>query len=360
MNTHKTAEQPQLDLRNPQAPRPSAAPEPRRPRGTSERWTDARAIPSNKVKALHALDKTPTLKVFLDTVALIAACVLAVVAWSAGQYLLMGVCWLVAGFLGNIKPLAFHDASHGTLHPSRPMNELLGVSIATSIMVPLSVYRYAHAKHHARIATEEDPELWPFTVPGTSPLARQIFAFLEFTLGFLVTPLLFLRAVLIADDISPGQKTRMQWEYALIGFVWASILALVALSGTWELFVVGVVVPWVVAGAFQTLNKYVEHLGMMGVGVMASTRSVVPRDSLGEFVSDAWQNVAHHGTHHLYAKIPHYHLPAATSYVVPDEPPEGTVFDTYTAATVAMLKTLGNPRVGPQWREAHSDQSAAN
>lgn len=326
-----------------------------RPRGTSERWEGAQAIPKEHVKDLHQHDRTPTGKLLMDFSLLILSGVAAIVAWQAGYYWVSAALWVVGGIVAHIKPLAFHDAAHATLHPSPKMNEALGFAIGTAILVPLSLYRYAHAKHHSNIATEEDPELWPFTVVGTPRWVRRATAFFEITLGFVATPLMFFRAFAVAgSDLSWKMRRRIIVEYVAGFALWVGFFTMVSIYGWWTEALVGVVAPWVVTGMLQTINKYVEHMGLMGVGVMASSRSVVPADQIGEAFSTAWQNVAHHGTHHLYAKIPHYNLPEASTHVMGTNPPEGSVFPSYTSAMIAMIKTLGDPKIGPQWKTANS------
>ena len=48
--------------------------------------------------------------------------------------------------------LSFHDASHGRLHPVHRMNEAFGHVLGTVMFIPLNVYRFAHARHHANSA----------------------------------------------------------------------------------------------------------------------------------------------------------------------------------------------------------------
>ena len=320
-----------------------------RPRGTSERWEGASTLPREQVKELHSLDHSPFKQFAMHFVGIAIASSISLVAWNAGYPLVSFALWFVAGFLGHALPLASHDASHGTLHPSKRINELLGLAIGTLIIVPRSVYRYAHAQHHTHIATEKDPELWPFTIKSTPRWLRLFVAAIEVVLGFLYTPVLFLRSVLVADNVPADQVKLIRREYALIGFFWGSVLGAVTYMGWWHSFMIGAVGPWMVAGWMQSLNKYVEHMGMMGVGVTGNTRSVVPEDEIGMTLAEAWQNVAYHATHHLYAKIPYYKLPDASQHVIAGNPPPGTLYTNYPAALFAMLKTLGNPRVGAHW-----------
>lgn len=339
----------QATLERPAANNQETLTQPNRPRGTTERWEGAKTIPRELVKAMHTLDQSPLRSFAVYLSAMVAAGVGSLVAWNAGYPIVTFAFWGVAGFLGHAIPLASHDASHGTLHPSKRTNELLGIIIGTLIMVPRSVYRYAHAQHHTHIATENDPELWPFTVTTTPRWLRMLAVAAEVAFGFIYTPLLFARSVLVADNISADQWKLVKREYLLIAVTWGPVLGTVAITGQWMSFLIGFVGPWVVTGWFQSLNKYVEHMGMMGVGVLGNTRSVMPESQIGESLAETWQNVAYHGTHHLYAKIPYYKLPDASQQVIANEPPPGTLYTSYVGALFAMLRTLGNPRVGIQW-----------
>ncbi len=317
----------------------------------------ASRIPPEQVGALHTCDRSPAFKMAGDTAAFASASVVAVLAWNSGSYVLVAAALLVAGHFGHIVPLMFHDASHGTLHPVKWVIEALGFFLGVVTLVPLTAYRHAHALHHRHPGTERDPELWPYTSPDTPRSVRIACVPLEVVLGSIFTPILFLRSVLIADDLSPDQKRRIRIEYAVAVLYWGLAANSAAMRGLWIPFLVGVVAPWMVAGMFQTVNKYVEHMGMLGSGVLDSTRSVFDSRLAGRMLSTSMQHVDHHGAHHLYAKIPHYHLPQATPLVMTEEAATETLYPSYFSAFVAMVRTLGNPRVGSQWIAAESDDS---
>mgnify|MGYP003791372231 CR=1 FL=1 len=315
----------------------------------------AARIPPEQVGDLHTCDRSPAFKMAGDTAAFALASVVAVLAWNSGSYLLVAAALLVAGHFGHIVPLMFHDASHGTLHPVKWMNEALGFFLGLVTLVPLTAYRHAHALHHRYPGTERDPELWPYTMPGTPRSVRIACVPVEIVLGSIFTPILFLRAVLMADDLSPDQKRRIRIEYAIAVLYWGLAVISAAMLGLWTPFLVGVVAPWMVAGMFQTVNKYVEHMGMLGSGILDSTRSVLDNRLPGRMLSASMQHVDHHGAHHLYAKIPHYHLPQATPLVMTEEAETASLYPSYFSAFVAMLRTLGDPRVGAQWIAEGSD-----
>ena len=304
--------------------------------------------------SLKELDRSPMLAIVANVTAFVMAGSAVTVAYHSGHFHFVVPPLLLAGFAGHAFPLMFHDAAHGTLHPIRWKNEALGILFGCAIFVPLSVYRHAHTLHHRCLGTPQDPELWPFTLPDTSRAFRLTFALVETMLGCIVTPLLFLRAVLIADRLSDSQKRRITAEYAAIVLYWGSIVSIVSMFELWSYFLLSIVAPVAVGGAFQTINKYVEHMGMTGSGVLGTTRSVADHRTVGRMLSATMQHVAHHSAHHLFAKIPYYRLPEATSYLYGEEATKESLYSSYWAAFVAMSKTLRDPRVGPQWKNIES------
>ena len=273
----------------------------------------------------------------------------AVWTWFHGLWPLTAVIWVLGAHVGHMKLAAFHEASHGTLHPTRWRNDMQGMLVGTIMFIPLSVYRLAHWQHHAYLASPKDPELWPFVLPGTPRWARVLAALAEIVLGCIYTPLLFLRAVLISRNLPRAQRRRIWIEYSLCAALWSALLTVVACNGWWEAFAVGYLAHTVVAGAMQTLNKYTEHLGLLGDSPLTSTRTVVDEGQPGRALSMSMLNIDYHGTHHRYAKVPFYHLPEATTIVYSEGEPAEPIYESYWSAMCDMLKCLGDPKVGRQW-----------
>ena len=305
------------------------------------------------IRDLHVQNHSPMAWHQMNNVILLSTCALAYLTWNSPAWMLTPLVWLVTGHFMHMKPLAFHDMAHGTWHPNSRKNEMMGLFVGTIIMVPLSVYRYAHSRHHAYMSTEKDPELWPFVDTSKPRWARLLAACLEISLGYFYTPFLFLRSVLVAEKIPEVNRRRLAGEYALIIASWSAALTAVTYLGMWEAFLVSFMGPLLVAGSYQTLNKYTEHMGLFGNCVLSGTRSVDDKRQLGKLFSKSIQYVDHHGAHHRYARIPHYNLPAATPYVYDEKTfEEAPIYPTYRAAFFDMLKTLPNPRVGSQWKES--------
>ncbi len=305
------------------------------------------ATTRQEIAELHAFKHWPARKLWpliIATVALtVAAAKLPPEYWPL--YL---VIWPALGTLLFLFVIAFHDASHDRLHPVHGMNELFGHVVGTLSLVPLDVYRHAHARHHAYLSTQQDPELWPFNVPGTPRVLRVLAAACEIVLGILYSPFLFLRSVL-QGDLVPGERKLIVRGYVLCAVVWGTIFALTYKYGAWWLLAATLIIPMAISGMLQTLNKYTQHLGLHGHTVLGLTRTVVDEHEAAEVVSSAMFYNDYHGTHHRYAKIPYYNLPAATPYTLAGANEFCPVYPNLAYAFFAMLPYLADPKAGPQW-----------
>jgi fatty acid desaturase len=228
------------------------------------------------------------------------------------------------------------------------MNEAFGHALGTAMLVPLNVYRFAHARHHAQLGRPGDPELWPFNSPNVPRLLRVLAAFLEIAFGFIYTPLLFLRSVFVGN-LTHREKQMVMRGYIAVICCWVLVMAVVIDFHLWTKFLILVVTPMAISGAIQTLNKFEQHLGLHGDTVLGLTRTVVDRNKVGEMLSAAMLYNDYHGTHHRYAKIPYYHLPQATPYALSGAREYSPVFPSIVSASIDMLHCLIDPKVGPQW-----------
>jgi fatty acid desaturase len=244
--------------------------------------------------------------------------------------------------------LSFHDASHGRLHPVHRVNEAFGHALGTAMLTPLNVYRFAHARHHAQLGRPGDPELWPFNSPNVPRAVRVMAAIVEISLGFIYTPLLFLRSVFVCN-LTHKEKQMVMRGYIAVICAWIVVMAVVIDFHLWTKFLILVVTPMAISGAMQTLNKFEQHLGLHGDTVLGLTRTVVDNHKVGEMFSAAMLYNDYHGTHHRYAKIPYYHLPQATPYALSGAREYAPVFPSIVSASLDMLHCLIDPKVGPQW-----------
>ena len=247
--------------------------------------------------------------------------------------------------------IAFHEATHGLLRNSRRLNEVDGILIGFFCLMSFSLYRAAHQSHHAHFATERDEELWPFVHPHIPRWARIIAAFLELTVGLLYTPFLLLRCFLRKGSPIRSRKVRRQiWaEFALIAVMWSGTLWAVARWDAWTYFFCMYLAPAFIAGNLQSWRKYIEHVGLTGSTIKSATRSIVPESWLGRVFAFTLLHEPYHGVHHQQVALSHAELPQFASSLQPSNPDEHPPFRSYRDALVHLLRSLADPRVGPQW-----------
>jgi fatty acid desaturase len=312
---------------------------------------DATSIPDREtLAALHGNDEAPLLRHGVANAALLTLVAASWWTWNHGYWPVTMLTWLGAGYVAYTKAQAFHEAAHGTLHHNQALNELHGMLMGILILVPLSVYRHAHWQHHRHLAERVDPELWPFVIPGAPRWSRMTAAVLELSIGFIYTPLLFVRSVIVGWRSLPlHRRVVILAESVCLVCFWSATLALIASKHWWPPFLVCYVAPALVAGAAQTVNKYVQHMGLFGDSDLSSTRTVADPRRFGQALSSSMLHVVHHGTHHRYAQIPFYKLPAATAYVYDATDPNEPVFSSYWDAMMDMIPVLRDPRIGRQW-----------
>jgi fatty acid desaturase len=301
------------------------------------------------IAELHEFDHWPARWVWPLLVGMLALQA-AAISLPSEYWPMLLVIWPALGTLMFVFVLAFHDASHGRFHPVSWLNEAFGHIVGTLGFTPLHVYRYAHARHHAQLARPGDPELWPFNSPTVSRSVRIVAALAEIVLGFIYTPLLFLRSVVVGS-LTPGERKLIVRGYAACIVAWSVALAAAYIFNLWRPLLVGTVIPLAISGMLQTLNKFEQHLGLHGRTVLGLTRTVVDRDRYSELISAAMLYNDYHGTHHRYAKIPYYHLPNATPYALAGAREPSPVYPSIIAASLDMLFCLRDPKVGPQWIE---------
>ncbi len=283
---------------------------------------------------------------------LITEIALAAVLQSRSSLWLAVPLVLLASHLMHGAGVGFHEASHGLLRRNRRLNELDGVLLGVFSFMSFSLYRAAHQLHHMHLSTERDEELWPFVHPASPRWARMLAAFLELTAGLLFLPFLFLRIFLrVGSPIRSRKVRRRIWaELALMVVVWIGIIAAVTHWQVWRYFLWMYLVPSFIAGNLQSWRKYIEHVGLTGSTVNSSTRSIVADGWPGRVVAFTLLHEPFHGVHHLHVGVPHAELPRLAPSLAPAEPDELHPFPNYRHALLHLLRSLGNPRVGAQWR----------
>ena len=288
----------------------------------------------------------------LVVIGLVLAEVALAASVQAGSIWLAVLLVLVASHFMHGITIGLHEAAHGLLRKNRRFNEFDGILIGTFGIMSFSLYRVVHQTHHAYLTTERDHEFWPLAQTAAPRWKRRLAAFLELNFGIFYTPFVFLRAFLCAQSPVRSKRVRRRiWaELALTAITWTSVIWVVAAFDLWKYFVWMYLVPAFLAANLQSWRKYIEHVGMTGTTVNGSTRSIVAKSWLGRLVAFTLLHEPFHGVHHQRAGLPHSELPQHLAVLEPKEPGERSPYPSYRRALVDLMRSLVDPRVGPQWR----------
>jgi fatty acid desaturase len=263
---------------------------------------------------------------------------------------------LVSSHLMHGTLIGLHEAAHGLLRKNRRFNEFDGMVIGTLGLMSFSLYRVVHQTHHAHLTRERDYEFWPLSKTTTPRWIRRIAAFLELNFGMFFTPIVFLRAFLCSPSPVRSKRIRRRiWmELALTAVVWICLLWTVAAFDLWKYFIWLYLAPAFLAANLQSWRKYIEHVGMTGTTVNSSTRSIVAKKWSGRLMAFTLLHEPFHGVHHQRAGLPHSVLPQCASVLDPKIPEDQMPFPSYRHALLDLIRSLADPRVGPQWRTIQS------
>ncbi len=215
-----------------------------------------------------------------------------------------------------------HDAAHYLLYENRKLNDFVGRAAATVQGLSMCTYRVIHRLHHNNLYTELDPDT---ALHGGYPRGRAyLFKKLLKDLTGLTawkTYAYFLGgapalntstnvAIRPLDDTSEKLRRDAKADRNFVIAFHVAALALFSLSGFLVQYLVLWVLPLVtVVQAILRLRAIAEH--------GATTDFSSPLTAARTNLLPAWlewllfpHHVNYHIEHHLYASVPHYHLPA--------------------------------------------------
>jgi fatty acid desaturase len=254
----------------------------------------------------------------------------------------------------------FHETVHQTLASNRHISIWLGRLLGAAIFVPYSVYRESHIRHHAYLNKPTDWELWPYSDPKSSLWFRRIFVWFDLLLGVVGAMITYGRIFWHRDSPITNPKLRrvIYWEYAFAVTFWGSLFTIFTLTDSWMGYVRAWLIPSVVAGIFQSVRKFTEHLGMASYDPMIGTRTVVGRNWFTRMCTYLNFDIFVHGPHHRHPLVPHRTLKEKMNEYVEQQPElQYPMFRTYTGAVLDTIPFMfRNPGVGMNAGAAAPDQ----
>ncbi|WP_435017723.1 fatty acid desaturase family protein [Tundrisphaera sp. TA3] len=264
---------------------------------------------------------------YLGLALVLAGCIWAYHAWSAGRVGTAGFVPMAAGvalvavFQHRLSGLA-HDASHGTLFRNRLANELASDLLLLFPLVAMTQkYRAAHLGHHRFVNDpERDPDLIRLNHPEPHhfPISKRDF-WRRYVLRALWPPSI-LRYLIgrakaanldAGDAVKPTRQVyRMRVARSMRGAYFLSLLTVVHATGSWPIFWLFWVVPLLtVYPLLMQLREIAHHSNAPDDGDLTNSRVFRVHPLLNAAIFPYGQ--AFHLTHHLFAMVPHYRIAEA-------------------------------------------------
>lgn len=279
----------------------------------------------------------------------LVAIVALVLDWPSAHWAYRILWTLVAAYGLFCWTSCFHEAAHHTLCGSRGFSKFMGRIIGTMIFTPYNAYRESHIRHHAYLNKATDWELWPYSDPNASLWFRRIFCWLEIPFGIFTSPFVYGRLYFHKDSpVRKEVRRKILAEYIAMIIVWAIVFAALTYTSTWLVFIRAWAIPHLIAGAFQSMRKLTEHLGMKSYDPLLGTRTVIGAGPITRVCTYFNFDIFVHGPHHRHPRYRHEALCDRMAKYQEENPGvDYPVFTTYRQAIADLLPAIFmNPGVG--------------
>lgn len=268
---------------------------------------------------------------------------LGLLAAHLGPLWAKGLVLLVAGFFVNGLVQLGHDAWHHNLFARPWQNELYGHLFSLLFGVSFSAARHAHLRHHWYNRTERDPDAYNAGKRG--PLVFLQFYLVVFA-GLPLSPLHFNLLYPLAF-YERKQLPRHLLELCAQALAYYALLALVlAPAGLLPLALEVWLLPLLFATPYNGFKSIADHHANTWKGDRFHTATTVRTTGFCSFI---WNGLNYHLDHHLFPRVPGYHLSRIHDKIRPALEEKGApLFDGY-------LRTFWQAfKAGPTYVEGHA------
>jgi omega-3 fatty acid desaturase (delta-15 desaturase) len=224
-----------------------------------------------------------------------------------------------------------HDCGHGSFSTSTALNNLCGHITHSFILVPFHSWRISHSHHHA--ATGNVDKDHSFVAP-TESIYREMsdrhkfVRFTSFPLGSWAIYLIMGMHPHWFSHMWPGdgftKDEKKQVATSLVWW-WSMVACLVYVGTTIGFAVVALyyLVPLMVFMGWISIATHLHHTHPdvpwfrgEAWNFLRGALSTVDR-SYGTIINHVHHDIQTHVIHHIFTKIPHYHLNEATAHIKP-------------------------------------------
>lgn len=251
-------------------------------------------LSAEELTAFQKLEHRHLLRLALFVVLYLCAAALAV---EAPSLLLRLPLYLLAAASLHAISLFTHEGVHGTLLPTPFLNRALAALCAWPVLQNFSAYRVLHLKHHADLGGPNDPDHYPNYSRRWAMAMHWGRLIAGYPAYITAIPLLALR------QANARERVAILFELAALIAIAAALISIPALR------------PWLIHGwlfPMLIVNTLVNVRGMSQHTLLPDerhavlgTRSILASPVVAFFMCN--ENL--HLEHHLYPRVPWYHLP---------------------------------------------------
>ena len=206
--------------------------------------------------------------------------------------------------LGNL----LHEASHQNLSARRKVNDYIGrILLAPALFSDLTLYRLQHARHHAWLGDSiRDPDY----LSRARYEQRHWFS----TYARVLCDPANLTASLLGHLV--GKRLSLA-QWLAITLWWVTYEAVLDMFVGMH-FAILFLALWIAAKAsvfhaITTFREMIDHYGLESGGIFRHTRETPSLGLLSVLIHP--HHNGYHLTHHLFPRIPYYHLPRAHAHL---------------------------------------------
>jgi fatty acid desaturase len=265
----------------------------------SEAW--ARQLSPEKramIRELHRLQPGWNL------VPLVFVSIWAAAAWAALHWPVEYVRWpayVVIGAMIDSLGILMHEGIHGNLFRKPRLDRWLAFAFGTPGLISSTAWKVIHRRHHDHTGTERDPE--EFSRFTRNPRIQSILFWLVAIAG---TPIIVLYADRVAlREGNPAERRAVVLECTFHTLATATLLVVGAWMGFLSPLLHVWVIPLIFAAAFSNIRGWSEHRLTRGGHPLTQSRTVKSNALVSFFMC----NLNYHLEHHLFPRVPWYHLP---------------------------------------------------
>ncbi len=237
----------------------------------------------------------------------IAAIFYSVAIWTNPLTIVLAIIFLGGRQLG--LGILMHEAGHRNLFQTRRLNEIVGQWLcAYPLLSDANVYAQSHKQHHRHAGSKEDPDLPNYQSYPVSRASfkRKLWRDITGQTGIKLLMGIFSGG---GDIMVRGESNASHLPQALL--VNVSLLAILALLGVGELYLLWVVAFLTTYPLFARIRQIAEH------GAVTDLFDLDPRRHTRTTLANAIERclfcpnyVNYHAEHHFAPSVPGYQLAA--------------------------------------------------